>query len=73
MKINKGLSEIIFQQIKLWKDDFPELERNFGYIDEVIKLEADRYDETIKRGIAIVENEISRNKEIDTEKLIKKI
>jgi alanyl-tRNA synthetase len=71
LKINKGLSEIIFQQIKLWKDDFPELERNFGYIDEVIKLEADKYDETIKRGIAIVENEISRNKEIDTEKLIK--
>ena len=42
---------------------YPELERNFDYIEKVIKTEEERFDETIDQGLDILKDYISESKE----------
>lgn len=52
------------------KPQFPELTENLGEVAEILAVEKRKFAETKKRSSMIVQNLLSRNQEIGTEKLI---
>ena len=70
------LSELISRQIDLWRNDFPEYVELRDEILDIVDYEEEKYNETIKRGMKIVEDVIKRFKskkytEIPVDELIK--
>ena len=57
------LSELSSIIIKLWSDDYPELSENEEKIKKVIKVEEEKFQETIDQGINILDDYIEEMKE----------
>lgn len=59
--INKYfLTDLAFSVIELWKKSYPELEDKQEYIVKVIKIEEEKFGNTINQGLEILQNEMGK-------------
>ena len=54
LKMSDKLYDIVDMQIELWSKDYPHLKEMHGEITEMLKVEEEKYEETIKRGEGLV-------------------
>jgi alanyl-tRNA synthetase len=54
LRIQEKLYDIMDMQISLWSNDFPQIKEMRNEIIEMVKVEEDKFEETIKRGQGMV-------------------
>ncbi len=64
------LVDLVKYQISYWAEDFPQLLKRKEYILDVISYEEERYKETLKKGLAIINKLIKKRKKIGLNDLI---
>jgi len=68
--IENKLPELIDAQIDYWGGDYPQLKRMRGEIAEMIKVEEEKYRDTLVRGNDLVKRYLSKNRTVPMEKLV---
>jgi alanyl-tRNA synthetase len=54
LDLEQTLDEIIAMQLDMFRNDFPELEENRESMARIVKIEEERYSDTLAKGMAIV-------------------
>ena len=68
--IEDHLPELIDAQIDYWGDDYPQLKKMRGEIAEMVKVEGEKYRDTLVRGNDLVKRYLTKNKTVPMEQLI---
>jgi alanyl-tRNA synthetase len=68
--IEDKLPDLIDAQIDYWGGDYPQLKRMQGEIAEMIKVEGEKYRDTLVRGNDLVKRYLIKNKTVPMEQLI---
>ena len=68
--IENKLPDLIDAQVDYWGDDYPQLKRMRSEINEMIKVEGEKYKDTLMRGNDLIKRYLIKNKTVPMEQLI---
>ncbi|HDO19550.1 MAG TPA: alanine--tRNA ligase [Thermoplasmatales archaeon] len=70
LEIDAPLYDIVEMHIAYLKGDFPHLEKSKSRIKEILSIETEKYEETLARGVRLIERFLDENKTLDRDTLI---
>jgi len=71
LSMEAPLSDLVELQIKEWSRDFPKLSKEEDRVLEVVDIEEQKYNDALKKGLAVLERKIGSVATVDEDTLIK--
>ncbi|MEZ0394259.1 MAG: alanine--tRNA ligase [Desulfurococcaceae archaeon] len=71
-EVGEKVLDLLEEQAKYWKDDyvFGKIHRSLGYIEDVVRVEANKYVDSMARGVEIVERVLRRRDRLSVDDVI---